>query len=453
LWQGSGFAIVVDSEGFRFSTLRRSYYVSRNGSKLAFSRAQRVMPGGVNSPARAFGGVGGEPVFIKQAEGPWLVDIDGNYYLDYIGSWGPMILGHGHPAVVAALEAAIHRGTSYGAPTLQETELAELIIEALPSVEKVRLVNSGTEATMSAIRLARGYSGRPVVVKFAGNYHGHVDSLLVAAGSSAATLGVPNSPGVTEGTARDTLVLPYNDPTALEEAFSRSGDSIAAVIFEPVVGNMGCVVPCEAFRFALVDLAAKYGALLICDEVMTGFRVAYGGAQSLWGMKPDLTTMGKVIGGGLPVGAYGGAAKIMDHILPAGKVFQAGTLSGNPLATAAGIATLKVLRDGDAYTRLEQSSRRLAEGLGEAARAASIPHSLARVGSMMTLFFAGGPISDWESAARCDTQRYARFFWGMLDRGIYLPCSQFEALFVSAAHSDEDIEATISAAAEVFATL
>ena len=251
------------------------------------------MPGGVNSPARAFGGVGGEPIFIQQADGPWLVDIDGNRYLDYIGSWGPMILGHGHPAVVAALEAAVRRGTSYGAPTLQETELAELIIEAVPSVEKVRLVNSGTEATMSAIRLARGYTGRPIVIKFAGNYHGHVDSLLVAAGSSAATLGVPNSPGVTEGTARDTLVLPYNDPAALEDAFARVGDRVAGVIFEPVVGNMGCVVPSEAFRFALRDLTSRYGALLICDEVMTGFRVAYGGAQSLWQMKPDLTTLGK----------------------------------------------------------------------------------------------------------------------------------------------------------------
>jgi glutamate-1-semialdehyde 2,1-aminomutase len=425
--------------------------MSRNASKLAFFRALRVMPGGVNSPARAFGGVGGEPVFIQQAEGPWLIDIDGNRYLDYIGSWGPMILGHGHPAVVEAVEAALHRGTSYGAPTLQETELAELIIEAVPSVEKVRLVNSGTEATMSAIRLARGYTGRAIVVKFAGNYHGHVDSLLVAAGSSAATLGVPNSPGVTPGTAQDTLVLPYNDPLALEEAFASAGDRIAAVIYEPVVGNMGCVVPSEAFRFALRDLTAKYGALLICDEVMTGFRVAFGGAQSLWEMKPDLTTMGKVIGGGLPVGAYGGAAIIMDHILPAGKVFQAGTLSGNPLATAAGIATLKVLRQGDAYIRLEQSSARLAEGIMAAAESAKIPHTLARVGSMMTLFFAAKPVTDWESAARCDTQQYARFFWGMLDRGIYLPCSQFEALFVSTAHCDEHIEATIAAADEVFA--
>ena len=307
---------------------------------------------------------------------------------------------------------------------------------------------------MSAIRLARGYTGRELVVKFAGNYHGHVDSLLVAAGSSAATLGVPNSPGVTAGTARDTLVLPYNDPTALEEAFARDGDRIAAVIFEPVVGNMGCVVPSDEFREALTTMARRYGALLICDEVMTGFRVAYGGAQSLWGMKPDLTTLGKVIGGGLPVGAYGGAAGIMDHVLPAGKVFQAGTLSGNPLATAAGIATLKVLRDSDAYSRLEDLSRQLADGLSAAAghprsgSAASIPHVLTRVGSMMTLFFNPGPVIDWESAARSDTPRYARFFWGMLDRGVYLPCSQFEALFVSTAHTSEQIDATIAAARE-----
>ncbi len=427
--------------------------MSREASKNAFSRAMRIMPGGVNSPARAFGGVGGDPIFIREAQGPWLIDIDGNHYLDFIGSWGPMILGHGHPAVVSALEAAIRRGTSYGAPTLQETELAELIIEAVPSVEKVRLVNSGTEATMSAIRLARGYTSRPIVIKFAGNYHGHVDSLLVAAGSSAATLGVPNSPGVTEGTVRDTLVLPYNDPEALADAFAQSGDQIAAVIFEPVVGNMGCVVPSEEYLFALRDLTHRYGAVLICDEVMTGFRVAYGGAQSLWQIKPDLTTLGKVIGGGLPVGAYGGTARIMDHVLPAGKVFQAGTLSGNPLATAAGIATLKVLRDGAAYPRLEQASSRLAAGLASAASASGIPHTLTRVGSMMTLFFHPGPVTDWESAGQSDTQRYARYFWGMIDRGIYLPCSQFEALFVSTAHSDEHIEATIAAAVETFTTL
>ncbi len=299
------------------------------------------MPGGVNSPARAFGGVGDEPIFFERGEGAYLFDIDGNRYIDFVGSWGPMILGHAHPKITAALQAAIGRGTSFGAPTEAESELCELIIKAVPSVEKVRLVNSGTEATMSAIRLARGFTGRDVIIKFAGNYHGHVDSLLVAAGSSAATLGVPNSPGVTTGTARDTLVLQYNDVGGLEAAFREHGPKIAAVIFEPIVGNMGVVVPTEAFRTALRILTERHGGLLIFDEVMTGFRVAYGGAQSLFGMKPDLTTLGKIVGGGLPVGAYGGRADIMDHVLPVGKVFQAGTLSGNPLATAAGIATVE----------------------------------------------------------------------------------------------------------------
>jgi glutamate-1-semialdehyde 2,1-aminomutase len=425
--------------------------MSREKSRAAFARAQKLMPGGVNSPARAFGGVGGEPLFIERAEGAYLYDLDGNRYYDYIGSWGPMILGHGHPAVVAAVEAALRRGTSYGAPTEAESELAERIVEAVPSVEKVRLVSSGTEATMSAIRLARGYTGRAMVVKFAGNYHGHVDSLLVAAGSSAATLGVPNSPGVTEGTARDTLVLRYNDCDALEAAFRQQGARIAGVIFEPVVGNMGCVESTPAFRQALRGLTERHGALLICDEVMTGFRVGYGGAQSLFGMRPDLTTFGKIIGGGLPVGAYGGRREIMDHILPAGKVFQAGTLSGNPLATAAGIATLDVLRTTDPYPRLEQLSARLAAGLDTAARAADIPHWIARVGSMMTLFFNPGPVTDWDAASRSDTQRFALYFWGLIDRGAYIPCSQYEALFVSIAHTEADIDATVTAAREVLA--
>jgi glutamate-1-semialdehyde 2,1-aminomutase len=424
--------------------------MSRQQSHLAFARAKQLMPGGVNSPARAFGGVGGEPIFIDHAQEAYLYDIDGNRYIDYIGSWGPMILGHGHPAVVAAIQEAVGRGTSYGAPTLQENELAELITAALPSIEKVRLVSSGTEATMSAIRLARGYTGRPMIVKFAGNYHGHVDSLLVAAGSAATTLGAPNSPGVTEGTARDTLVLPYNDPGALDAAFARHGTEIAAVIVEPVAGNMGCVETMPHFRRALRELTSLHGALLIFDEVITGFRVAYGGAQSLLGVKPDLTTLGKIIGGGLPVGAYGGRAEVMDHVLPAGKVFQAGTLSGNPLATAAGIATLRVLRDTKPYARLERLAARLAEGLCKAAAAAGIPHTLARAGSMMTLFFAADPVIDWATAARCDTARYARYFWDMLDRGVYLPCSQFEALFVSTAHGEAEIETTLSAVCDVF---
>ncbi len=427
--------------------------MTREKSKAAFARARQAIPGGVNSPARAFGGVGGEPIFFARGEGAYLYDLDGNRYIDYIGSWGPMILGHAHPAVVEAVERALRCGTSFGAPTEAESELSELICDAIPSVEKVRLVNSGTEATMSAIRLARGYTGRDVVVKFAGNYHGHVDSLLVAAGSSAATLGVPNSPGVTAGTAQDTLVLRYNDVPGLEAAFAAHGEQIAAVIVEPVVGNMGCVKPSVAFRAALSDLTRKHGALLILDEVMTGFRVAYGGAQSVFGMNPDLTTLGKIIGGGLPVGAYGGRADIMDHVLPAGKVFQAGTLSGNPLATAAGIATLRTLRETNPYPRLQQLSTQLAIGLEEAAKAAGVPATVGWFNSMMTLFFNPEPVVDWDSASRSDTGRYARYFWGLIERGVYMPCSQFEALFVSAAHTEADIESTVAAAREVMAGL
>lgn len=409
------------------------------------------MPGGVNSPARAFGGVGGEPIVVKRGEGAYLWDVDGNRYIDYVGSWGPLILGHAYPSVVAAVQEAARRGTSFGAPTEAENELAQLIVEAVPSIEKVRLVNSGTEATMSAIRLARGYTGRDVIAKFAGNYHGHVDSLLVAAGSSAATLAVPNSPGVTVGTTKETLVLQYNDVGGLRDAFSAHRDRIAGVIFEPVVGNMGVVLPTHDFLQVLRELTRAQGALLICDEVMTGFRVAYGGAQQLLGIEPDLTTLGKIVGGGLPVGAYGGRAKIMNHVLPAGKVFQAGTLSGNPLATAAGCAMLRALRDEPPYKQLEERSARLVAGLREAATSAGVPHELARVGSMMTLFFTSEPVIDWPTASRCDTSRFATWFWSMLDRGVYLPCSQFEALFVSAAHSDADIDVTIAAAREALA--
>lgn len=417
----------------------------------AFARARRLIPGGVNSPARAFGGVGGEPLFFERGAGAYLYDLDGQRYIDYIGSWGPLILGHCPPQVVEAVRAAAGRGTSFGAPTEAESELAELIIAAVPSVEKVRLVNSGTEATMSALRLARGFTGREVVVKFAGCYHGHVDSLLVAAGSSAATLGVPNSPGVTAGTTKDTLTLRFNDVPGLEAAFAAHGSRIAGVIVEPVVGNMGVVAPTPAFLKALREQTARHGALLIFDEVMTGFRVAHGGAQQLYGIKPDLTTLGKIVGGGLPVGAYGGRAEIMDHVLPAGKVFQAGTLSGNPLATAAGIAMLKSLLDDPPYDRLERLSARLAAGLAAAARAAGLAHSLARVGSMMTLFFNPDPVTDWDVAARCDTARFARYFWRLIDRGVYMPCSQYEALFVSSAHSEADIDATIQAAHEALA--
>src|SRR6478736_1098641 len=334
--------------------------INRTRSHEIFQRAKQLMPGGVNSAARAFGGVGGEPVVFERADGAYLFDVNDNRYIDYIGSWGPMILGHQHPKVVAAVHAAIDRAFSFGAPTPGENQMAELIVAAVPSIEMVRLVSSGTEATMSAIRLARGFTGRDVIVKFAGNYHGHVDSLLVAAGSSAATLGVPNSPGVTAGTAKDTLVLQYNDVAGLDAAFKEHESQIAGVIVEPVVGNMGVVVPTAEFLAALRRLTERGGALLIFDEVMTGFRVAYGGAQSLFGIKPDLTTLGKIVGGGLPVGAYGGRADVMEHVLPAGKVFQAGTLSGNPLAAAAGITTLKILRDQNPYPKLEDLSARLA---------------------------------------------------------------------------------------------
>jgi glutamate-1-semialdehyde 2,1-aminomutase len=419
---------------------------SRPRSAAAFERALRLMPGGVNSPARAFGAVGGSPVFIDRADGAYLFDVDGNRYIDYVASWGPMILGHRPPEVMAAIDQALARGTSFGAPTEAESELAERIIDAVASVEKVRLVNSGTEATMSAIRLARGYTGRELLVKFAGNYHGHVDSLLVAAGSSAATLGAPNSPGVTAGASRDTLVAEYNDVAGLEEAFAAHGDRIAGVILEPIVGNMGVVRPTPEFVAALNRLTKHQGALLICDEVMTGFRVAFGGAQSVVGLEPDLTTLGKIVGGGLPVGAYGGRAEIMDHVLPAGKVFQAGTLSGNPLATAAGCATLRVLKERPPYERLEQLSARLEAGLLRAAAHAGVTHTIERAGSMLTLFFHGGPIDGWRQACQCDTARFARYFWGLMNRGVYMPCSQYEALFVSAAHTEADIDATIAAA-------
>lgn len=423
--------------------------LSHEKSVAAYARACELMPGGVNSPARAFGGVGGHPIVMDHGRGGYLFDIDGNRYIDYIGSWGPMIVGHAHPAVVDAIKRAVEKGTSFGAPTLAENRLCELIIEAVPSIERVRLVSSGTEATMSAIRLARGYTGRSVIVKFAGNYHGHVDSLLVAAGSSAATLAVPNSPGVTEGTSGDTLVLEYNDVAGLNSAFDQFGNRIAGVIVEPVVGNMGCVVPDAEFLAALRKRTEQSGALLIFDEVMTGFRVAYGGAQSLFGITPDLTTLGKIVGGGMPLGAYGGRAEIMRHILPEGKVFQAGTLSGNPVATAAGIATLELLYNDPPYEWLEQLSKRLADGLVSAARDANIEHSLNRVGSMMTLFFHPGPVRDWTSASQCDTGRFADYFWGLIHRGVYMPCSQFEALFVSAAHTESDIDHTVAAAREV----
>lgn len=422
-------------------------------SHREYARAKTLMPGGVNSAARAFGAVGGEPIVFERGEGAYLYDIDGNRYLDYIGSWGPMIFGHQWAPISEAVHAAVDRGTSFGAPTVAENELAELIIEAIPSVEMVRLVNSGTEATMSAIRVARGYTGRELIVKFAGNYHGHVDSLLVAAGSAAATLAVPNSPGVTVGTSKDTLVLEYNDVEQLRSVFEEHGDAIAAVILEPVCGNMGCVTPSESFLNTLRSLTDFYGSVLIFDEVMCGFRVAHGGAQSLFGVTPDLTTLGKIVGGGLPLGVFGGKREIMQHVLPAGKVFQAGTLSGNPIATAAGIAMLRSLKEHAPYERLEVISKRLADGLSNAATNAGIEHCINRVGSMMTLFFHPGPVTNWTTASQCDTRRFAEYFWGLIDRGVYMPCSQFEALFVSNALSDQDIDYTVVQVTEVLQTL
>lgn len=422
--------------------------MQRAKSRAAFERANRVIPGGVNSPARAFGAVGGEPVFIARGEGAYLYDLDGNRYVDYVGSWGPLILGHSHPRVVAAAVEAARNGSSFGAPTERETELAELIREAMPAVEMVRMVSSGTEAAMSAVRLARGFTGRDLVVKYAGCYHGHVDALLVAAGSSALTHGVPSSPGVPAGCTADTVILRFNDVEALRELFRARGDQIAGVLLEPVVGNMGLVTPTEEFRRELRRLTRQHGALLIYDEVMTGFRLAFGGAQGMYGDTPDLTVLGKIVGGGYPVGAFGGRADIMKKVLPAGPVFQAGTLSGNPVAMAAGVATLRELKENPPYDRLERLSAQIEQGLRSAATAAGVPHQFNRVGSMWTLFFTGTPVVDLETAKTSDTARFGKFFWGMMDRGIYLPCSQFEAAFTSAAHTDEDVRATVKAARE-----
>ena len=428
-------------------------FPSRPKSHDAFARACRVIPGGVNSPSRAFGGVGGEPLFIERGEGAYLYDLDGNRLIDYVGSWGPLILGHVHPKVVEATAAALRNGSSFGAPTQLESDLAEAIVDAVASIEKVRMVNSGTEATMSAIRLARGFTGRDLIVKFAGCYHGHVDSLLVQAGSSATTLGVPSSPGIPKGCTGDTLSLPYNNADQLAEVFAKRGREIAGVIVEPVAGNMGVVLPRQGFLEAARELTQRHGAVLIFDEVMTGFRVAYGGAQERFGVTPDLTTLGKIVGGGLPVGAYGGRAEIMDQILPSGPVFQAGTLSGNPLAMACGLATLRELKRHPPYERLEAAGKRLARGLDEAARSAGVPHTVAQVGSMVTLFFNADPVTDREVVARSDTAAFSRYFWEMIRRGVYLPCSQFEACFVSAVHSDEDLDATIEAAREALSVV
>jgi glutamate-1-semialdehyde 2,1-aminomutase len=417
-----------------------------------FARALELMPGGVNSPVRAFRGVGGTPRFIRSASGATMTDADGRSYIDYVGSWGPMILGHADPEVISALAEALSRGTSYGAPHQLEVEIAEEIVDAVPSIEMVRMVNSGTEATMSAIRLARGVTGREKLVKFDGCYHGHSDSLLVKAGSGVATLGLPDSPGVPASLAQSTITLPFNDCEALERVFAKHRD-IAAIIIEPIVGNMGCILPKDGYLQTVRELTLSSGALLIFDEVMTGFRVARGGAQELYGVMPDITTLGKIIGGGLPVGAYGGSRELMRHIAPAGPIYQAGTLSGNPLAMTAGLVTLRRLRDASIYENLERASSRLVNGLSQGAAAAGIQTVTNRAGSMWTTFFTGDPVTDWVTADRCDRRLYGEFFHAMLDEGIYLPPSQFEAAFVSAAHTDEIIDRTIEAARKAFNSL
>ena len=418
-------------------------------SKSLFERAQRVIPGGVNSPVRAFKAVGGEPVFIQTGEGSRIRDVDGKSYIDYIGSWGPLIEGHRQAEVSAALRRVVDEaGTSFGAPTAAEVELAESIVEMVPSVEKVRLVNSGTEATMSAIRLARGFTGRDRILKFDGCYHGHGDSLLVKAGSGVATLGLPDSPGVPGALAELTTVVGFNNPAEIRKTFDSVGSEIACVIVEPVGGNMGCVPPEHGFLELLRDLTAKAGALLVFDEVMTGFRLAAGGAQELYGVQPDLTTLGKVIGGGLPVGAYGGRADIMDHVAPVGPVYQAGTLAGNPLAVAAGLTTLRNLRSSDAYTRLDALAGRLERGIHEMCVERGARLQVNRVGSMLTLFFTETPVVDFATARKSDTAHFSRFFRKMLERGIYWPPSQFETAFVSTAHSESDIDRTVEAIGE-----
>jgi len=420
-------------------------------SEDLFNRALRVIPGGVNSPVRAFRAVGGKPIFIQRGDGSHVWDADGREYIDYIGSWGPLIFGHRPPEVLKALSEVLEVGTSFGAPTEREVDIAQLITDIVPSVDKVRLVNSGTEATLSAIRLARGFTGRERIIKFDGCYHGHGDSLLVKAGSGVATLGLPDSPGVPAGLASLTTVLPFNDPSALTKEFRQDKTEIACVIVEPIVGNMGCVPPRQGFLELMRDLTKSTGTILIFDEVMTGFRVALGGAQEKYGIQPDLTTMGKVIGGGLPVGAYGGRAEIMDRVAPAGPVYQAGTLSGNPLAVAAGLATLRRLRAENPFARLEMLGARLEKGLLDAGSKAGVPVRVNRVGSMFTLFFTGHQVFDFDSAKTCDTQRFNRFFHSMLEQGIYWPPSQFEAAFISAAHTDADIDRTINAAGKALA--
>lgn len=419
-------------------------------SEKLFATAQKVIPGGVNSPVRAFRAVGGQPLFIERAEGAFVWDADGNRYIDYVLSWGPLVLGHANPDVVEALQRAAKRGTSYGAPTALETELAELVCEMVPSAEQVRFVNSGTEATMSVLRLTRAYTGRDKIIKLQGNYHGHADFLLVQAGSGVATLGLPDSPGVPKGMTQDTLTAPFNDLEAIETLFKEQGDEIAGLILEPVGGNMGVVPPVAGYLSGLRDLCTNYGALLIFDEVMTGFRVALGGAQEYYGVTPDLTALGKVIGGGLPVGAYAGKREIMQTVAPAGPMYQAGTLSGNPLAMTAGIETLKALREPGVFDKLMAGTTQLCEGIGAAAEAAGVPVYQTQVGTMFATFFTDQAVTNWDTAAKSNTETYARFFQAMLNRGVYFAPSQFEAGFFSTAHTEETTVATIQAAQTAF---
>jgi glutamate-1-semialdehyde 2,1-aminomutase len=425
----------------------------RPNSAAAFERAQKIMPGGVSSPVRAFKGVGGTPVFIKEADGAFLEDVDGNKYIDYIGSYGPMIVGHANERVVAALSKAIGRGTSFGAPTDAEATLAERICSALPGMDMLRFVNSGTEAAMSAIRLARAATGRDKIVKCIGCYHGHLDSLLVSAGSGALTLGTPSSPGIPQSITANTLLVHYNDLDGATRLFAEHGREIACFCVEPVAGNMGLVPPAQGYLQGLRELCTQYGALLLFDEVMTGFRVAWGGAQTRYGVRPDLTCLGKVIGGGLPCAAYCGPRDIMQQISPAGPVYQAGTLSGNPLAMAAGLATLEILEEPGAYQQLEAAGKRLATGLGEAASAAGLYVTVNQVGSMVTLFFSGNPVRNYADATASDTAAYAKFFHAMLNNGVHLPPSQFEAFFLSLAHTDDVIESTLNSAALAFESI
>ena len=420
-----------------------------DNSNELFRRAEQKIPGGVNSPVRAFRSVGRNPLFIARAHGARLWDIDDNEFLDYVGSWGPMILGHGHAKVLEAIREAAANGTSFGAATIREVELAELITSLVPSIEMVRMVNSGTEATMSAIRLARAFTGKEKILKFEGCYHGHADSFLIKAGSGAMTLGIPDSPGVTRSTGNDTMTAQFNSLTSVEQVVEANPKQIACVIVEPVVGNMGCVPPAKGFLDGLRDLCTKHGILLIFDEVMTGFRVAPGGAQQLYRIDPDLTTLGKIIGGGLPVGAYGGKKEIMNMIAPSGPVYQAGTLSGNPLAMAAGLATLRLLMETpDIYTKLEETSSRLENGFKRIIERRKLPLVQNRVGSMFTLFFTPAAVVDFTTAKASDTKKFAKYFGAMLDRGIYLPPSQFEAAFLSTAHTERDIDSTVAAAEE-----